>query len=91
MSTKKSIYEEFVLESNDRKRSVDITTGVISVDYYEDVFSPTITAKIKVVNTGNTVVQEGGTESNQFIMVSHFVVVREYLSKLQETLKKILD
>ncbi len=62
MSTKKSIYEEFVLESNDRKRSVDITTGVISVDYYEDVFSPTITAKIKVVNTGNTVVQEGGTE-----------------------------
>jgi hypothetical protein len=62
MSTKKSIYEEFVLESNDRKRSIDIATGVISFDYYEDLFSPTITAKIKVVNTGNTIVPEGGTD-----------------------------
>ena len=63
MSTKKSIYEEFVLESNDRKRSIDITTGVISIDYYEDLFSPTITAKVKVVNTGNTIVPEGGSEA----------------------------
>jgi len=61
MSTKKSVYEEFVLESSDRKRSIDISTGVISVDYYEDVFSPTITAKVKVINTGNTIVPEGGT------------------------------
>jgi len=63
MSTKKSIYEEFVLESNDRKRSIDITTGVISIDYYEDLFSPTITAKVKVVNTGNTIVPDGGSEA----------------------------
>ena len=63
MSIKKSIYEEFVLESSDRKRSIDISTGVISVDYYEDVFSPTITAKVKIVNTGNTIVPEGGTTS----------------------------
>jgi len=27
----------------------------VQIDYYEDVFSPTITAKIRVINTGNTV------------------------------------
>lgn len=61
MSIKKSIYEELVLESNDRSRSIDISTGTISIDYYEDIFSPTITAKIKVVNTGNTITAEGGS------------------------------
>lgn len=55
MSIQRSIFEEIVLESNDQKRTVDIKTGVISVDYYEDIFSPTITAKIKVVNDGNTI------------------------------------
>jgi hypothetical protein len=61
MSITKSIYEELLLESNDRSRTIDISTGAISFDYYEDIFSPTITAKIKVVNTGNTIVAEGGT------------------------------
>jgi hypothetical protein len=61
MSITKSIYEELILESNDRSRTIDITTGAISVDYYEDIFSPTITAKIKVVNTGNTITAEEGT------------------------------
>lgn len=51
----KSIFEQFFIESNDQKRSVDITTGAISVDYYEDIFSPTITAKIKVINTNNSI------------------------------------
>jgi len=60
MSITKSIYEELTLESNDRKRSVNISTGVISIDYYEDIFSPTITAKIKVVNTGNSIVSQNG-------------------------------
>ena len=46
-----SLYEELILESNDRSRSVDIKLGTISIDYYEDIFSPTITAKIRVVNT----------------------------------------
>lgn len=61
MSIQKSIYEELVLESSDRSRTIDISTGAISIDYYEDIFSPTITAKIKVINTGNTIVAEGGT------------------------------
>lgn len=61
MSIQKSIYEELLLESNDRKRTIDISTGAICVDYYEDIFSPTLTAKIKVVNSGNTIVAEGGS------------------------------
>jgi hypothetical protein len=62
MSITKSIYEELVLESNDRSRSIDIKTGAVSIDYYEDIFSPTITVKIKIVNTGNTIAAENGTE-----------------------------
>jgi len=55
MSAKKSIYEEIRIESNDQKRSVDIRLGAVSVDYYEDIFSPTITAKIVVTNTGDAI------------------------------------
>ena len=56
MSVKKSIYEQFLIESNDQSKTVDIKQGVASFDYYEDIFSPTITAKVIVVNTGNTVI-----------------------------------
>ena len=57
-----SLYEELILESNDRSRSVDIKLGTISIDYYEDIFSPTITAKIRVVNTGDSITKEGSKE-----------------------------
>lgn len=50
-----SLYEELTLESNDQKRTIDIKNGTISVDYYEDIFSPTITAKIRVVNSGQSI------------------------------------
>ena len=68
MSTKKSIYEELFIESNDQKRTVDIKTGAISIDYYEDIFSPTITAKIRVVNDGNSIQApdaEGNTDGQK--------------------------
>ena len=55
MSVKKSIYEELILESNYQKRTVDIRTGTVSIDYYEDIFSPSITAKIQVGNTGDSI------------------------------------
>jgi len=55
MSAKKSIYEELRIESNDQKRSVDIRLGAVSIDYYEDIFSPTITAKIVITNTGDSI------------------------------------
>jgi hypothetical protein len=63
MSIKKSIYEELILESNDQKRTVDIRSGTVSIDYYEDIFSPTITAKIRVVNTGDSI-QSRDNEGN---------------------------
>ena len=55
-----SIYEELILESADRSKSVDISLGATSIDYYEDIFSPTITAKIQVYTTGNAIAGDGG-------------------------------
>jgi len=51
-----SIYEELVLEANDGSKSVDLRLGAVSVDYYEDIFSPTVTARITVINTGDSIV-----------------------------------
>ena len=48
-----SLYETLILESNDKQRTVDLKLGAVSIDYYEDIFSPTITAKIRVINTGD--------------------------------------
>ena len=45
-----SIYEKFIIESADGLKSVDIKEGVISFTYYENLFSPTLTAKAIVVN-----------------------------------------
>ena len=49
----KSIYEKIIIESADQSKTVDIAPGVVSIDYYEDIFSPTITVKLQVVNVGN--------------------------------------
>ena len=57
-----SLYEELILESNDRSKSIDIKLGTISIDYYEDLFSPTITAQVRVVNTGDSIAKEGSKE-----------------------------
>lgn len=51
----KSIYEIMTLESRDGKKTVDIKMGTVSVDYYEDIFSPTVTATLVVTNSGNSV------------------------------------
>jgi hypothetical protein len=65
MSINKSIYEALVLESNNQQRSVDITQGAISIDYYEDIFSPTITAKIRVINSSYSITPEGAPENEK--------------------------
>ena len=54
-----SLYEEIVIESPSGK-SVDITQGVVMIDYYEDLFSPTITAKLQVVNMGYAIAGDDG-------------------------------
>jgi len=65
MSIKKSIFEELLLESNDQTRTIDISTGAVSIDYYEDIFSPIITTTIKVVNTGNTIAPEDNQDGEK--------------------------
>ena len=50
-----SKYEEILIESNDQSRSVDLRLGVQSIDYYEDIFSPTVTAKMVITNTGDSI------------------------------------
>ena len=57
-----SLYEELTIESNDRSKTADLKLGTISIDYYEDLFSPSITAKMRVVNTGDTIAAEGEKE-----------------------------
>ena len=51
----KSIYEILTLESRDGKKTVDVRLGTVSIDYYEDIFSPAVTATIVVTNSGNSV------------------------------------
>jgi hypothetical protein len=48
-----SEFVEVLIESNDGSNSADLRLGVQNIDYYEDIFSPTITAKIVVTTTGN--------------------------------------
>ncbi len=45
-------YEEFIIESNDGSKTVDLRFGVISFQYFEDLFSPTLTAKVLVMSSG---------------------------------------
>ena len=51
----RSIYETLTLESLDGKKTVDIKLGTVSIDYYEDIFSPTISATLVVTNSGNSI------------------------------------
>ena len=55
-----SSFEKILIESNDQKRSVDLRGGIVSIDYYEDILSPTVTAKVRVIDTGNTAVDKEG-------------------------------
>jgi len=65
MSIKKSLYDELILESNDRSRSVGLIGGAILFEYFEDVFSPTITAKIKIVDNGNVIASQDNSDGDK--------------------------
>ena len=54
-SAESSNFKRIILESNDQQKTVDLSAGVVSVDYYEDLFSPTVTAKVTVINTGDSI------------------------------------
>ena len=55
-----SQYEKFTIISVDGSKTVDISTGVVSFNYYEDLFSPMKTAMVLVANTGNVIEGQGG-------------------------------
>ena len=56
----KSIYEKFIIESVNKAKTADISAGVVGFSYFEDVFSPMITARVVVANTGNAIEGEDG-------------------------------
>jgi len=56
-----SIFEQITIESGDGTRTIDMRLGVVAIKYYEDVFSPTITAEITVSNTGGTIPGKDGS------------------------------
>ena len=53
----RSIYERFDITSADGTNSVDLRGGIVTFSYFENLFSPMITAQAIVVNTGITVGQ----------------------------------
>jgi len=59
-ATESSLYETLAIESNDKQKTVDLTKGAVSIDYYEDIFSPTVTAKIRIINTGDSIEGKSG-------------------------------
>ena len=59
-NSKPSIYEKMTIQSADGSRSADIDAGAFMVTYYENLFSPIVTAKINVVNTGDSIVGKDG-------------------------------
>ena len=64
-SSQSSNFEILTLQSNDQQRTVDLRGGTISVSYYEDIFSPSITAKIQVVNTGDSISPKDKTSPSE--------------------------
>ena len=60
-AAKKSIYDVALIESNDQKQTIDLRQSIVAFEYYEDIFSPVITAKLKIVNTGNSAFTESDT------------------------------
>ena len=59
-------YEVFTIESSfNPNKTVDLRLGVISFNYYEDLFSPTITAKLVIVDGGNVVVSNDSKDGKR--------------------------
>ena len=50
-----SIYEVITIESSVTGKSIDVRLGIVNIQYFEDLFSPTFTMKMAIVNSGPTV------------------------------------
>ena len=53
--TAASIFEEFTITSADGNKTVSLIGGITTLQYFETIMSPMCTAKVDVVNTGNTI------------------------------------
>lgn len=56
---KPSIYSQMIITSSDG-READFRFGAVSVDIFEDIFSPSISAKVRVANVGGSIKDEQG-------------------------------
>ncbi len=61
-----SKFDKIEIISTDGLKSADIRRGTVAVQYYEDVFSPTITAKLMISNTGNSIIGDDGTKQSLY-------------------------
>ena len=58
-STGASIYEKFDITSKEQDKNVSTINGVIDFQYFEDLYSPVVTALAVISNTGNTIDGQG--------------------------------
>lgn len=65
MSVVPSIYNTATIESVDG-RNADFRVGCASIDYYEDLFCPSVSVKINVANAGGAVTDESGTKTSLY-------------------------
>ena len=61
-----SIFEVFTIKSADGERSVDVKGGVINFSYFEDVYSPMVTATVLIASTGNVMTDEDGDRVSMY-------------------------
>lgn len=61
----RSIYESLILEKRGGGKTIDVRLGTVSVDYYEDIFSPTVTATVVIVD--NAVISGSNNSENSDI------------------------
>lgn len=59
-ATDSSIYEKFIIESADKDRTADIKEGVVAFTYFENIFSPYLTARAIVTNTSGAIKGDDG-------------------------------
>jgi len=53
--SERSIFEQVTIESNDQSQDINLIAGVMGLEYFENIFSPNITAKMLILNTGDSI------------------------------------
>ncbi len=56
----RSVYDLFTIKSNDGTKTIDLRGAIVSFSYFENVFSPMITAQVLVTTTGNVIADDDG-------------------------------